>query len=164
MNDTHMDSLLAHGAACVRVTRGGKRPIGNAWQTLASCTADVISGWMNGGYNVGILLGFGGIIDIEHDDERGRETIRRLGLADVRTPTYTSGRGSHRLFRLSDPLPACGWKVIDGMEVRIGGKPAQSVLPPSVHPSGMAYRWTISPVECEPAAITLADLGGASWR
>jgi hypothetical protein len=164
MTDIHMAAILDHGAACVRVARSGKRPLGNAWHTLASCTADVIGRWIATGYNVGLLLGHGGIIDIEHDDERGRETIARLGLADVRTPTYTSGRGSHRLFRLRGPVPLCGWKVIGGMEVRLGGKPAQSVLPPSVHPSGVAYRWTISPADCEPATITLADLGGGSWR
>ena len=39
------------------------------------------------------------------------------------------------------------------------GKPAQSVLPPSIHPNGSSYAWTISPLQCDAAVVTLADLG-----
>jgi hypothetical protein len=35
----------------------------------------------------------------------------------------------------------------DDLEIRIGGRAAQSVLPPSIHPTGMAYEWTTSPAE-----------------
>jgi hypothetical protein len=52
-----------------------------------------------------------------------------------------------------------GWRKIGGAEIRIGGKPAQSVLPPSTHPSGRPYTWLVSPQQCSPAVVTLADLG-----
>ena len=35
----------------------------------------------------------------------------------------------------------------DDLEIRIGGRAAQSVLPPSVHPTGARYEWTTSPAE-----------------
>jgi hypothetical protein len=35
-----------------------------------------------------------------------------------------------------------GW-----LELRIGGRAAQSVLPPSIHPAGVAYEWTTSPAD-----------------
>lgn len=157
MIDERMRALLMHGAACVRVAKSGKVPIGRAWQTLASSVADVIGGWISDGYNVGLLLGHGSLVDVEYDDAEGRQLLERLGLASVNTPTYTSGRGEHRIFRLVDDLPACGWRKFGGLELRIGGKPAQSVLPPSRHPDGRAYRWTISPAECEPMPLCLAS-------
>lgn len=159
MIDEHMRALLSHGAACVRVAKGGKVPLGRAWQTLASSVADVISGWIAGGYNVGLLLGHGRLIDVEYDDAAGRQLLERLGLADAKTPTYTSGRGEHRIFRLADDLPTCGWRKFGGLELRLGGKPAQSVLPPSLHPDGRTYRWTISPVECKPMPLRLSLFG-----
>lgn len=157
--DADLTALLSHRAACVRVARHDKFPLGIAWQTLATTMADVIAGWLATGHNVGILLGHGNLIDIEYDDENGRRHLQALGLADVRTPTWASDRGEHRLFRLVDPLPARGWVKRGGLEIRIGGKPAQSVLPPSLHPSGRRYGWTISPADCEPATVTLAQLG-----
>lgn len=156
--DDDMRALLEHGAACVRVTKCGKVPLGKAWHTLASTTADVIGKWLSCGYNVGLLLGHSGLVDVEYDDASGRAVLERLGLADAMTPTYTSGRGEHRIFRLRESVPACGWRKAGGIEVRYGGKPAQSVLPPSRHQSGSDYRWTISPRECEPLLVSLDDL------
>jgi hypothetical protein len=154
-----LSALLGYGAACVRVAPHDKRPLGNAWHTLATTTADVIDGWLAGGNNLGILLGHGNLIDVEYDDDAGRQLLAARGLLDIETPTWASGRGEHRLFRLAGNLPPMGWRKIGGAEFRIGGKPAQSVLPPSRHPSGRQYTWLVSPLQCGPAVVTLADLG-----
>jgi hypothetical protein len=156
--DADLSALLDHGAACVRVAKRDKRPLGTAWQTLASTNPEQIDGWLAEGFNVGLLLGHGNLIDVEYDDDAGRQLLDSMGLLDIETPTWASGRGEHRLFRLADDLPCCGWKKIGGAEIRIGGKPAQSVLPPSTHPSGKPYAWLVSPQQIAPAIITLADL------
>lgn len=157
--DADLVALIEHGAACVKVSRRGKKPLGVAWHQAATQSVDAIGEWLAGGYNVGILLGRGGLIDVEYDDAEGRRLVRQLGLLGARTPTYSSGRGEHRIFRLADDLPACGWRKLGGLEVRFGGLPAQSVLPPSRHPDGATYQWTISPRECAPMVVTLAQLG-----
>lgn len=157
--DSGLAALLEHGAAVVKVARGDKMPLGRAWNTLATTIADVVGEWLGQGYNLGLLCGSGNIIDVEYDDDAGRQTLARMGLLDIETPTWASGRGEHRLFRLADSLPPVGWRKIGGAEIRLGGKPAQSVLPPSVHPSGVPYRWIVSPLQCAPAVVTLADLG-----
>lgn len=166
--DPDMLALLDCGAACVRVAARGKTPIGMAWPTLASEIPAEIAGWLAAGDNVGLLCGHGGLIDLEYDDLAGCELFRSLEtldgtpLAEIETPCWSSQRGMHHLFRLADQLPAKGWIKRSGLEIRLGGKPAQSVLPPSVHPSGRPYTWLVSPQQCEPAVITLADLGLAA--
>lgn len=157
--DSDLAALLEHGAAVVKVARGDKLPLGKAWNTLSTTIADVIGEWLVQGYNLGILLGHGNLIDVEFDDEAGRQWLAARGLLDIETPTWASGRGEHRLFRLAGDLPPCGWRKIGGAEIRIGGKPAQSVLPPSRHPSGRQYTWLVSPQQIGPASITLAELG-----
>jgi hypothetical protein len=157
--DADLAALLEHGAAVVKVARGDKRPLGNAWNTLATTIADVIGEWLDQGYNLGILLGHGNLIDVEYDDDAGRQWLVARGLLDIETPTWASGRGEHRLFRLAGDLPPCGWRKFGGAEIRIGGKPAQSVLPPSTHPSGRPYSWLVSPQQCSPAIVSLSGLG-----
>lgn len=156
--DHGLVALLEHGAACVRVARRDKRPVGFAWDKSATTNADEIAAWLESGMNVGLLCGCGGLIDIEYDDADGKQLLRELGLADIVTPTWASSRGEHRLFRLVDALPAKGWAKLGGLEIRLGGKPAQSVLPPSIHPSGKPYRWIVSPADVAPAEIRLAGL------
>ena len=97
------------------------------------------------------------MLEMEFDDAAGKRLAKQMRLPAL-TPTWASHRGEHRLFRLVDAIPPCGWVKHDTLEVRLGGKPAQSVLPPSHHPDGGFYRWLISPQECEPAPITLAQL------
>lgn len=157
--DQDTAALLEHGAACVKVSRRGKRPLCVAWHESATTSHDEIAAWLNAGYNVGLLLGHGNLIDVEFDDDEGRRLVQQLGLLDANTPTYTSGRGEHRIFRLDGQFPECGWRKFGGMEIRFGGAPAQSVLPPSRHPDGGWYGWTISPCACQPMLVTLAALG-----
>jgi hypothetical protein len=157
--DADLVGLLEHGAACVKVGRRSKRPLGIAWHESATTSPDVVAEWLSSGYNVGLLCGHGGLVDVEFDDAAGRRIVKQLGLLNADTPTYTSGRGEHRIFRLADPIPGCGWRKIGGYEVRFGGLPAQSVLPPSRHPGGMWYSWTKSPCDYAPAVVTLAQLG-----
>jgi hypothetical protein len=156
--DHDLAALLEHGAECIRVARRGKVPLGKAWHELATSDGDVIGSWLAAGYNVGLLLGRCGLIDVEYDDADGRRMLERLGLADAHTPTYTGSRGEHRIFRLAGEVPDWAWRKRGGIEVRYGGRPAQSVLPPSRHPDGVAYRWKISPRDCAPASVSLADL------
>ena len=59
------------------------------------------------------------------------------------TGTYESGKSPHRLWLHEDGLPPTGYFSYRGVEVRLGNNNAmlQSVLPPSIHPSGKLYRW-----------------------
>jgi hypothetical protein len=41
----------------------------------------------------------------------------------------------------------------DSIEIRLGGRAAQSVLPPSRHPDGVTYEWTTSPADVDVASF-----------
>ncbi len=138
----------------------GKHPLLNAWQHKATTDEDELSQWLDGSKNrnIGVQLGEkSGIIDIEYDTDQGRMTAERFGLDKVLTPTFTSKRSTHRLFKWDRRLPQQAVYKLSGLEIRIGGgkKGAQSIMPPSSHSSGVSYSWVngMSPDECDVAEL-----------
>jgi hypothetical protein len=127
----------------------GKHPTGLTWSTAVE-EEHAFELWDSSTlHNVGVMLGNAhrgtgqAVIDIESDSDEGNAELRRLGLDRYATPTWSSGRGLHRLFLWSPELPDIAVLKPNGMEVRIGGggKMAQSVMPPSTHHTGRLYAW-----------------------
>lgn len=140
--------LLAAGCRFVRLARAEKRPLGAGWQHKGTDDADTIAAWLAARSNVGILLGpTSGVVDVEYDDPAGLEQLAAFGVLDIPTPTWRSARGEHRLFAWEPWMPATAAIKADDIEIRIGGRAAQSVVPPSRHPSGAAYEWIVTPAE-----------------
>jgi hypothetical protein len=149
---TEIHALLAAGCQIVRVARRAKRPLGTAWQTKATDNPDDVARWLAAGDNIGLLLGpASGVVDVEYDDPAGRDQLSAFGVLDLRTPTWRSARGEHRLFRWEPWMPETAVVHADDLEIRIGGRAAQSVLPPSRHPDGVAYEWIVSPADVDVA-------------
>lgn len=85
-------------------------------------------------YNIGILLGK--VVDVEADDERADNLLNSL-IGDMPHPQYRSTKSTHHLFLTPDyDLTRI---VIQGIEFR--GYRHQSLLPPSISPSGKKYEW-----------------------
>lgn len=143
---------LAHlseiGCQFVKLARREKRPLGAGWQHKATGDLEAVDAWLAAGHNVGLLLGpASGVVDVEYDTPAGREQLAAFGILDIPTPTWRSARGEHRLFRWEPWMPATAAIKADAIEIRIGGRAAQSVLPPSRHPGGTAYEWIIRPAD-----------------
>lgn len=125
----------------------GKHPVGDDWANHVATTEDDVLAWLEDGipFNVGCLLGpRGGMIDSEDDDESAKRFRKSIGMDDLETPTWTSGKSTHQLTRWDDVLSDCkGTASPGGLEVRIGAgnSSIQSVLPPSWHRSGIQYAW-----------------------
>jgi len=144
LND--IETLAAAGCRFVRLARREKRPLGAAWQTKSTCDLTYVTKWLEAGSNVGLLLGpASGVVDVEFDDPAGIEQLAAFGITDLHTPTWRSARGEHRLFRWEPWMPQAAVVKADSLEIRIGGRAAQSVLPPSVHPAGEHYEWIVPP-------------------
>jgi hypothetical protein len=138
--------LAAAGCRFIRLARREKRPLGAGWQHKSTDDPETVAAWLAAGSNVGLLLGpESGVVDVEYDEPAGREQLAAFGVLDLPTPTWRSARGEHRLFRWEPWMPATAAIKSDAIEIRIGGRAAQSVLPPSRHPLGSAYEWISDP-------------------
>jgi hypothetical protein len=157
-----IESLASIGCRFVRLARREKRPVGAAWQTRSTGSPEDVAAWLRAGANVGLLLGpASGVVDVEFDDLAGLEQLAAFGILDLRTPAWRSARGEHRLFRWEPWMPASAVVHFDDLEIRLGGRAAQSVLPPSRHPDGTVYEWIVSPQEVAVAAFPAQLLAGA---
>jgi hypothetical protein len=124
----------------------GKHPVGSDWGDRYARSEDDILEWDNGvPFNVGVVLGpEGGVIDNEDDSPEATAFRESLGLHELITPSWTSGKSTHQLTQWHDSLSSCGGvQKPGGLECRLGagGRQIQSVLPPSWHNSGVQYRW-----------------------
>jgi len=149
----------ARGWRVVPLADHGKNPRIGAWQKNASTDEKIIVEWWTRwpGANVGVQLGcLSGIIDIECDSAEAEEDYLKLWKGEPPVcPTFAGARGKHRLFQSHEDLPPVAVLHIGRIEVRIGGgdKGAQSVFPPSIHPSGTQYTWLVQPSEVDPPPL-----------
>lgn len=150
------------GWRVIPIRAGEKRPLPTEWQKVASRDEDQITKWWARWPDAGVGVKLGpdsGIIDVECDDDEAEQTLLALFEGEFPvTPTFMASRGKHRLFRYRDDLPEKeknGFKI-GKIEFRTGGggKGAQSVFPPSVHPSGAVYTWLVPPDDCPPAELS----------
>jgi hypothetical protein len=145
----------------VPIESGSKHPgsiVGKNWQQKTTNDPEKIKGYLDAGNNLGLLLGpKSGVIDIEGDTPEGNEILETL-LSGIDTPTYTSAKSKHWLFAYDERFINEKSKVaIAGTEWRFGQDSAQSVIPPSVHETGVIYEWQKTP------DMPLARLPDAAW-
>jgi hypothetical protein len=160
---SELKALADAGCQFVRLARREKRPLGSAWQTKATGDLKYVNQWLRAGSNVGLLLGpASGVVDVEYDEWPGMEELAAFGLTDIPTPRWKSSRGEHWLYRWEPWMPAAAVVKVGLLEVRIGGRAAQSVLPPSRHPDGTVYEWIVSPQECPVARFPAQLLAGVT--
>lgn len=153
-----------YGWRVLPIKPASKLPIIKAWQINASINPAQIESWWTQWptANVGVCLGEGSnLIDVECDSDKAEQQLASLfdGAIPL-TATYRGQRGKHRLFRWQSDLPGGAVIKLGDIEVRTGngGKGAQSVFPPSIHPSGDAYQWVVPPSESMPIALPDAIL------
>lgn len=112
------------------------------WERFPQCNVGIATGSMSGGLVV---------IDLDVDDERGKDGNavlraweREHGELPETVCAVTGGGGEHLVFRSSEPVRcAVGEGEFEGVDVRADG--GYIVAPPSVHPSGRRYEWEVAP-------------------
>jgi hypothetical protein len=139
----------------------GKRAALRGWQEKRLTAEELRTALEGKRLNIALVLNLSGLIDVEYDTgEEGEAAVQALFAGAVPpTPTWTSKRGLHRLFRRPPGLPQTAVLEIEGVEFRVGnGKGALSVVPPSLHPEGHRYEWMpgLSVFDLEPAELPAA--------
>jgi putative DNA primase/helicase len=136
------DRYVRRGFAVVPIPHGKKGPILESWEGLR-LTPDELSQHFNGKrQNIGLLLGdpSGGLVDVDLDAKEATKVARRL-----LPPTLTSGRASSphsHWWYVSPNARTIRFKDVNGevlVEVRSTG--CQTIMAPSVHPSGERVVW-----------------------
>jgi hypothetical protein len=162
----------SRGWCVVPLGKASKAPRVKEWQNNSSTDEDQITRWWDRWpeANVGVQLGpRSRIIDIECDSEEAEQDYQQVfenaGVPLPIVPTFRGARGKHRLFEWREDLPPGAVIHLGNMEVRLGNtdKGAQSVFPPSIHPSGARYEWLVPPDDT-PVGHVPAPLLGALWN
>ncbi len=157
---------LHRGYAVVPIPHGKKQPIIEGWQKLRLTEAKLPRHFNGQPQNVGLLLGkpSGHLVDVDLDCQEARALAHWLPNTDM-----VSGRpgspSSHRFYR------AEGIKTKKYTDLPIGSAPdgddsrrmlielrstgTQTLVPPSVHPSGEPIRWERYG---DPASVDAAEL------
>jgi hypothetical protein len=148
------------GWALTRVRHGDKQPIDDGWQSAPRPTRAELGDWFDGArFNIGLRTGAlsGGLVDLDCDDERLAPYLDVLAPDWLRaSPRWTRGGRPHLL---TAPVPLPGYRkyIYAGSTVlELRGDGHQSVLPPSLHPSGERYRWLSGPHQ--PPSVPLEEL------
>ncbi|TIT00216.1 bifunctional DNA primase/polymerase [Mesorhizobium sp.] len=150
-------SAHLHRAALAYATRGtpvfpcqprGKEPATGRGLHDATTDRAVIESWwgsvpeLNIGIPTGTPSGFW-VLDIDNED--GEASLRGLEAAHAPLPPTVeaiTGRGRHLYFRLGEhTLRNSAGRIGTGIDVRADG--GYVLAPPSTHPSGRAYAWSV---------------------
>lgn len=132
----------------------GKRPL-HRWKEYQARlpTEEEIRDWWerwptaNVGVSLGPVCGEDGLIRIDSDSEEGERLLSGMlaGSPLPPTPEFSSGGGGRGLLFSIPPGVTLPTTVHRGLgehaELRFQGLGAQTVLPPSRHPSGRRYGW-----------------------
>ncbi len=104
---------------------------------------------------VGVVLGKS-LVVVDSDNTEAETMI--VGMNLPVTPTARTSRGSHRYFRVDRPIQTRVLKAGNGASLELRGTGSYVVSPPSVHPTGVAYEWEVSPRDV-PFAPLPAEIG-----
>jgi hypothetical protein len=144
---------LAQGWFSIPIPKGEKAPLLRGWQKLRLTETDLPRHFDDGSPSIGLLLGepSGGLVDVDLD---AREAVQAAPtfLPSTERIHGRPGKPDSHWWYIADPVPrTVKFKDTDQSmlcELRSTGQ--QTVVPPSIHPSGEQLSWR---AEGEPARI-----------
>jgi putative DNA primase/helicase len=152
---------LKRGAAILPLPLRSKIPVLVNWQDLRLTEPDLVNYFNTEPINIGVLLGApsADLVDVDCD---WPEAAAVAAVLLPRTAVFgrTSAPASHRLYQAAGAVtekwklpPSLGGDKLMVLELRSTG--AQTVAPPSVHPSGEDVRWErqVKPARMDGAAL-----------
>lgn len=128
----------------------GKQPLvqWKPYQSKPASIEQIKKWWKTYPYaSIGLVTGkISNLIVLDVDGEEGAKYIKDNGIPP--TPCVKTSRGSHYYFKYPG-FTVQNFAKKKGLDLR--GDGGYVVLPPSKHPSGINYEWTIPPEQEEPA-------------
>jgi Bifunctional DNA primase/polymerase, N-terminal len=155
---------IREGFAPVPIPARSKNPGFDGWQHTRLTAAEVPSRVADDG-NLGIILGLAPrlVHDVDLDCPEALRLADEFLSATGREHGRPSAPRSHRWYDTDEPGAVVRFKDPDSTDtlVELRGAGGQTVIPPSVHPSGERLTWS---KDGEPASVNLAELRVAVSR
>jgi putative DNA primase/helicase len=166
-NDLRAEALrlAENGLRIFPCVERGKEPLITDNLKRATTDKNVINGWWSSRrFNIGIATGAGsGIWVLDIDGDEGEETLRQLESKHGNLPVTVeviTGAGRHLYFRWPTGTEIRNTQCrldLPGLDVR--GEGGYVLGPPSRHPSGRTYTWSVDSADAfEDAPDWLIDL------
>jgi hypothetical protein len=143
-------ALAQKGLAIFPCKEGGKEPAAAGGCTAASRNPSMLAHWwgLNCNFNIALATGrASGIFAIDVDGVDAEAELRKLEAAHGDLPpsieVTTPRPGRHIYFKMPadvDVRNSAG-RIAPGVDVR--GTGGYCLVPPSLHPSGKRYRWSV---------------------
>jgi hypothetical protein len=142
-------ALAGKGMRVFPCNERGKEPALSGGFNRATTDLNVISGWWRArNFNIGVATGEGsGLWVLDVDGEEGEATLRDLEAEHGALPPTVeaiTGKGRHLYFRWptgSEIRSKQDNPVLPEIDVR--GDGGYVLAPPSLHPSGRCYAWSV---------------------
>lgn len=174
MIDARLDMIRGYvraGWAVVPIPSRSKAPTFDGWEQLRVELEDV-ERYFAGGNNVGLILGIGGLVDVDLDSAQARALaplfLPRTGLIHGRPSKPRSHwwyvcAAPPATIRRADPQGQPGDTVIVELRglAKHGGPGAQTVVPPSLHKDNELLAWVS---DGAPAEVEAGELAAAVDR
>ena len=137
--------ILSRDPAFVSLKPVSKKPVGNAWQENPISPEFVHHEFKTSGHNVGLINGeISGIVDVDLDCGEAKRLASLLLPKGLATFEHSGNDRGHILYRVSNSgktqqyqCPETGETLV---ELRSTG--SQTMIPPSIHPSGQKLQFT----------------------
>ena len=138
-------------------SNAGKHPLSAGGFKDASANPEQVKAWWDGwpDANLGHVPAQSGHVVVDVDGPEGQAAAGQLGLFAEPTLTVLTGRGRHLYFR--HPGGTIGNKVL-APKLDLRGDAGYVLLPPSIHRSGIRYRWVGSVRDVRPLPASVVAM------
>jgi len=139
--------LAQKGLAVFPCQPRGKEPACDTGLLAATTDAERIDRWWKSisDLNIGVATGtVSGIFVLDIDGDEGEASLRQVEQQHGALPPTVeaiTGKGRHCYFRMRGSIRNSAGQIGVGLDIR--GDGGYVIAPPSVHPSGRAYTWSV---------------------
>ncbi len=149
--DLHQAALAyaKRGVAVLPLQPRGKTPATASGVKQATTDTAIIDSWWTAAPDMNVAIATGsrsGVFVLDVDAEAGEQSLRELERANGDLPETVeaiTGKGRHCYFRLGNGVSIRNsvGKLGPGLDIR--GDEGYAAAPPSIHPSGRKYEWSV---------------------